>query len=446
MQPADIEVPDLSAILGQQGTLDGIGEKILTPGGPRAIRYRETRKDGKTMVFVAHHEDVIRVLTNEDDFSLCHYNPLYSAISPPGAFVIMRPEGPKRQERLAILKAAAARTLWFGPEPEHRRELARACVDQVLTSLHRRRRFDLIGEYGFFVPFLVAKQILGMSGPRSFDLLTLMICVANGHSVLQLFRPETRPYLTDLVWSEIVIAQLLKNFENRTLLIRIVSRYAASRLRKDTERYIDAAQTAPNDGTLLSALWSTKRDFPLVRMDDYREHIVSIMMELVSTLLLVPGAAFTGILDRWLTVGGPGLDDALQLLGPLEAEAFVQEQLRLAPPEEQLLRNTARGGVRLGELTLEEGDYVCTLIKSAGTDVAASTEVKGDRCPSAYIHFGPEKGPHRCFGHLLAPAVLAEMFLGLKTLPHLAPRSGLTAWNGSVPGRWIFAFGEPFGT
>jgi cytochrome P450 len=444
MTPADRYVADFSRLLQDQPKLDSIGAEILY-GEHRALRYCETRPDGKTMVFVARHDDVSRVLTDEHDFSLYHYNPLYAAIAPPGAFVVMRPEGPKRAQRLEILKAAAARTPWFGPDQGPTRDLARRCVDTVLATLRSRRRFDLISEYGFFVPYLIGKQVIGLAGQRSVSPLALLPCLANGHSVFQVFRPETGPYLTELAWSEFPGAQLLVNFENRNGVIRTLARWGASPLRGQVEHLVDTFARTAGDQTLLNALLAVQGDFPDVLDSVYREHVVSIIMELGLTLLLFPGLAFTGTIESWLKPRGPGLEASLRQLKTTEAESFVQEQLRLIPPSARILRNATRS-IDLGGLTIEAGDYVCALVKSAGTDVPNPQEVKAGRCPSAYLHFGPELGPHRCFAHLFAPSVLAEIFLGLTRLPSLAPRSGLTQYQGMVPGRLIVEFGDTVST
>ena len=74
MPPPEHATPDFQTLLGSQAKLDAIGEAILN-GGHRAVRYRETRRGGKTMVFVAHHDDVGRVLRDEETFSLRHYDP-----------------------------------------------------------------------------------------------------------------------------------------------------------------------------------------------------------------------------------------------------------------------------------------------------------------------------------------------------------------------------------
>ena len=441
MRPVDRNLPDLSVLLGQEEELDRIGAHILN-GGPRAVRYRETRPGGASMVFVAHHDDVVTVLTDEAAFSLRHYGSLYSAIAPRGAYIIMRDEGPERAERMDILNAAAARTPWFGPDRAKCRDLTRACVDNVITAVKGRHVFDLIEEYGFFVPYLVAKRVLGLGEPRAVSLLPLAICLLNGHSPFQILKPETRPYLTDVVWSELVVGQILQNFENRVWPLRLLARSSVARLRSQFGHYIDAFPRTAGDQTLLNALWAVRDEFSVVKDRDYREHVISIMAELVTTLLLVPGSGFTGIVDRWLSPGGPGFEASLHTIGTIDDEEFVQEQLRLAPPDKQLLR-TATRRIDLGGLTVEPGEYVCVLVKWAGADIPDPDAMKGGRCPSTYLHFGPENGPHRCFGHRLAPTVLAEMFQGLRRLPQFDCSDKIKAVGGSVPGRLPVTFRQP---
>lgn len=444
---SNADTPDLSKLLEDQAQLDAIGARILG-GGPRAIRYRERGGGGKSMVFVAHRQDVIRVLTDEDTFSLCHYDRLYAAIAPRGAFIIMRPEGAKRDQRLAILSAAKARTPWFGPDPTERRALARACVDNIVAAIKARgeHRFDIISEYAFFAPYLIAKRVIGLTGRRSFSLLAVFVCWLNGHSIFKLWARETGPYLTELTWSEFVVAQLIKNFENRSWLFRALGRCSAWRLRAATERYVDTFPRTSGDRTLLNALWAVRAQFPEVEDKAYREHVVSVVMELLSTILLVPGGAFSSIIERWLQPDGPGLEASLRLLQAMDAEDFTQEELRLAPPSAFLLRN-ATGPAQLGGLTVETGEYVCALVKTAGLDIGPKPDdVRSGRPPDTYLHFGPVGGPHLCLGHLLAPAILAEMFLGLTRLPRLAARGGKTQFDGSVPGRLMMSIEEPIGT
>ncbi|HEY2356054.1 MAG TPA: hypothetical protein VGH86_01285 [Phenylobacterium sp.] len=325
-------------------------------------------------------------------------------------------------------------------------------MEQILTEVRRRerRRFDVISEYGFFVPYLIGRRVIGLPGPRILSLLGLLIWLANGHSIFRFLAPRNGPFLTELAWSEVVIAQLLINFEGRSRPMRLIARCGAWWLRSLAGTRVDAAKAAPADQTLLSALWAVRDEFKggTTGVTDavYREHVVSIVMELLSTILLVPGEGFYGILDRWLAPDGPGLEPSLRQLGQMDAEEFVQEQLRLAPPSAHLLRN-ATGPVELAGLTVAADEYVCALVKSAGIDIPNSPRVvRAGRSPTDYLHFGPVGGPHLCRGHLLSPSILAEMFLGLSRVPGLAVRGRPTNCLGTAPGRLMVKFSKRAGT
>jgi cytochrome P450 len=439
---ADREVPDLTGVLKNE--LDAIGQEILSngPNGQRAIRYRETDTGTKSIVFVAHREEVVRVLTKEDDFSLCHYDTVYEAFAPPGAFVVMRQEDAKRKQRMAILNAAADMTPWFGPDPSARRELAQQFAGDRITVFARRsnRSFDVIGEYGFFVPYLMIEPLFGLPPPRSCGFMPWLIVLANSRPWGEMFRRETRSYLTEMAWSEFTLAQLQANFEDRSWLIRQLAKCAASRLRAHIERHVDAARNSARTGSLLRALWTVRGSFPEVEPDVYREHVISLTMELAGTALLVPGIAFTRVIQRWLKTGGPDLGEHLKRMKSLGVDTFVDEELRLSPPAAFLLRNATRD-LKLGGLPVRKGEYICALLSAAGMDVPQPDALTAGRNPDHYVHFGPANGPHRCYGHLIAPAMLAEMFLGLERLSSLrAARAELTMRFGAVPGRLMVIF------
>ena len=147
------------------------------------------------------------------------------------------------------------------------RKLAQECVDNIIASLRGRRRFDLVGEFGFFAPYVVSKRVIGLPGPRTISLLPLLICIANGHPLSLLLSPETGPYLTELAWSEVVVAQLISNFENRLSLMRIVARCATTRLRRQVEQYLDEFPETAGKDTLLHALWAVRSEFGNVHND-----------------------------------------------------------------------------------------------------------------------------------------------------------------------------------
>ncbi|HEY7901269.1 MAG TPA: hypothetical protein VIC25_08805 [Caulobacteraceae bacterium] len=444
--PPDRLVPNLKGAFGQLGR---IGEEILETG-VGAIRYRETSgRSPRSVVFVARHHDVVQVLTDEETFSVCHYDTLYSAIAPEvgghRACFLMRVPGAERTERKAILDAAKAATPWWDVDPRDRRRTARACVATLLAAFaaRKRHRFDLIGEFGFFAPYLIANRIFGLPGPRQFRILPRLICLANSLPLGRTFGRDDGPALTQLVWSELVLGQLFVNFEDRNPVLRWLARRGLAALRRHIKvRVASPLPFPPGEPTLLSALLSPEVSSRFERrcVTPYGEHVVSLMIELVGTAMVVPGQAFTAVVNRWLEAG-VGFGD-LKLMADTDVDDFVDEQLRLAPPADHLLRN-ALHDTELGGLTVKQDEYVCALVGAAGKDVCDANRLVCGRPQEDYVHFGPNAGPHHCFGRPIAHAMLAEMFIGLRGLPNLTAQQGAITdlgHQGIIPGRLKVSF------
>jgi cytochrome P450 len=376
------------------------------------------------MVFVARHLDVVEVLRDEARFSVSHYAPLYAA-APHGAILLMLPkESQEHKDRYAILEAAMKETPWFTPEAL--RYLARQCVADLTAAFRARPggQFDLIGEFGYFAPYLIARGVFGLPGPRTSGLLPRLVC--SGVK----FTPETTPYLTQFAWSQLVFAQLFGNFERRLVPLTWLAGYSAGKLTAHIKSQLRRmGPGAPAHPTLLWALNSqtVRAQFPHLEKV-YDEHIISLIIELVGTAQLIPGLGFSAIIDRW-EQDGAGLVGPLAALTPESLDNFVDESLRLSPPDVFLLRN-ARGATRIGDFDIREGEYVCALVAKAGRDSAAidrPDEVILSRDQDLYVHFGPLGGPHRCFGRLIAHAMLGEMLLGLKDLAGLESTSKMSS-------------------
>jgi cytochrome P450 len=429
--------------------------QIRAPGGPRAIRVRETGGGRRSAVFVARHEDVVDLLTDEPEFSVCHYAKLFAAVSPPGAYLLMRDESPERTQRYAILNAAKVRTPWFDESATQFtpavRGLARRIVSTLIDSFRCRQtpQFDVLGEFGGFAPYLVACEVFGIPGPAKSDLLGWLFTQATTFPKFRPFTPETAPYLTQAAWSQLILGQLFADFENRIWPLRLVAGWAEASFRAHIRRRMAAAQSGPPDPEprdLLSALLLVRRGFPDIRDETYESHVLYLMLELVGTALTVPPTAFAAVAELLFAEGGPRLP--LDKLTPENADAFVDEALRLAQPTPSLLRNAVAkpdgGPLSFAGLKLEPDEYVCALVAAAGDDAPNGAAFAPGRPQSAYVHFGPEHGPHRCFGRPIAIPMLGEMLLGLKSLKGLKATGDTT--NGPAgPTRLVVSFerGDP---
>ena len=428
----------VDAISFETKELDRIGAEILAPGGPRAIRLRERRGGGRSVVFVAHHEDALRVLMEEDTFSLAHYATLFAAIAPPRVRLLMAPQTARLKQQRNLFNttvvgmansALADAVLSRLSSESSRRAIAKRAVTSVLDSFRARERaeFDIIGEYAYFVPYLVAREVFGLPGPAKRDLLTSAFAALRwGMGSIHRFTPETTPFLTAVYLANLAFAQVFQNFENRTWYYRWLGANASACLVAHLRDRLDVALQGydPYPKSLLSGLARAIQDGRAETRDDYRAYAVSLLLEMFGTTLLIPPLAFTCIVD-WMVKEKCGIPGCLKELDDSKARAFVDELLRLSPPSKFLLR-TATKGVMFETFHVDQNEYVCALVAQACRDPAVfkdpNTLAHGRT--QNILHFGPSDGPHQCLGRELARDMFAEMLLGLGKLDNLWPVGG----------------------
>jgi cytochrome P450 len=404
----------------------------MRQGGRRAMRVRETgASPNRSVVVVAGHQDAADVLTDEAAFSVCHYARLFGAISPQAGYLLMRDESPERTLRYAILDKAKLQTPWWDADPTvirpETRDLARGVVGRLVDGFRRREApaFDVLGEFGAFAPYLIACEVFGLPGPDGGDPFAWLATQLMTLPKLRPFTAQTRPYFTQALWSQMVLGQLFANFENREAVIRLLARWSARRFRAHIGERLarPAPQVDPARRDLLGALGLVRPQFPEVSDGAYETHVVYLLLELVGTALAVPATAFTSLIDAEVArTGGPLRFDGLTRDN---ADAYLDEALRLAGPTGHLLRTAART-MTFADMQIEQGEYVCAVVAEAERDVPAGDQLTPGRPQSAYMHFGPERGPHRCFGRPIALPMLGEMLLGLQSLPGLKATSDVT--------------------
>ena len=432
----------------EDGVID-LYVEAMTDWKLSSLRVRESQPtDPISVVFVKEHEDVVDVLKNEGDFSLCHYAPRFRAVSPPHAVLLMQPESAVRTLRYQILDAAAARTPWFYPGSPQLKALARPVVDRLLDTFYCRAEpeFDVLGEFGGLAPFLIAREVFGLAGPAKPDLLGWLITQAQALPRMRRFTPETQPYWTQMGWSQVVFAQILQNFENRNWLVRLIAPTAEDNLRMliaHRWKHCDPDRADPGKCDLLSAFKLVRREFPKLSEKQYERHVTYLMLELAGTALAVPALAFGTVVERMAVAAEKraGQDKGklpLEELTESTAAAFVNEALRLSPPTRFLLRRATRAMPFAG-LELKKGEYVCALIKDAGLGMPDAHQIALDRSPKEYLHFDPQGSPHHCFGRWIATSMLGEMLLGLQSVKGLRTTGDTPSWAG-LPNRRVMRF------
>ena len=414
-------------------TLDRIGDTILGSSGPRAIRLEE-EGSGVAVVFVARQPDARAVLMDDKLYSVAHYQKLFTAASRPGAGMLLQPEGDQRRERYAILKAACERSPWFvhrtfdaaDMPDDPLRALSREIVTDVLDSISGRPepRFDIIGEFGSFVPYVVARRIFGVEGDAGFDAAGWAIASARlGEPAAA--NAETADYQRQFVRSLFSFAQLFGNFDGRDNFISGLGQWANTEIARAYTACMARAQerlrrrAPPANPSLLEALLLVREQFEGVADDVYRNHIVYLLLELAGTAMVVPQLGFAEIMRNLHKEDA--LPERLALLRPSVSRAWLDESLRFAPPAKFLLR-TATSDHALCGVKVRRDNYVCALIGKAGMDSGVFTnpaEFRLDRREEDYLHFSAWGGPHKCFGRRIAHAILESMFEGLARLDGL---------------------------
>lgn len=425
----------VTSISFEPDDLAGHAKAIFAAGGPRAVRMQAP--NGRSVVFVARHDDVTRVLKDEKTFSLAHYPALFGAIAPKGIELIMAPETQrlKRQREIfveaagrmansAIADAMASRAGSTG----NRRAVAKTAVRNLLDTFRARKKaeFDIGGEYAYFAPYLVGRDLFGLPGPARADVLVrILVAVRRMWGVSPRLTPETTPFLTATCLAQLAFAQVFRNFENRSFAIRWVARYGASAFARHIRARFKMALQGydPYAWSLLSSLCQRGKAFEGADADAYADHAVSLLVEMYGTILLIPPLAFVGVV-QWMVEQKGGIPAQLEHMNDENAPAFVDEFLRLSPPSKYLLR-TATEGVMFDGFHVDKGDYVCALVAQACRDPNVFNDPDAfclGRTPSTTLHFGPSGGPHQCLGREIGRDLLGEMLLGLKTLSGLWPQ------------------------
>jgi cytochrome P450 len=135
-----------------------------------------------------------------------------------------------------------------------------------------------------------------------------------------------------------------------------------------------------------------------------------------------------------------GLRDSVRD-GKLAMNGFVEEVLRMYPPEHMMPRR-ATADVRVGDAEIPAGDQLRLCLSAANRDPAAFEEphvFNPRRAPNRHQSFG--SGPHVCIGAAMTrkviPAVLAAL---LEEAPQLHGPIGAVQHTASAEGYYLRAF------
>lgn len=435
-----LSVENRAAPLPKGDALDEIAQRLIARGGPKLIRVSEPGKvvkSPKTVYYVARHAIVERILSDPENFSLSHYDDLLQSVGGDLRFFLGE-NSPDQALRRRILAAAQSRPPQKGSSPvdaiaNTAREISQTVLNALLLQRGSQGQFDIVRNYGYFVPYLTAVKTFGVRGPDRAPLLVRLLGLVRNHQVKGerlYFGSEITPSHTLLAWFHLIFGHVFRNFENREKPLLFLSKWASRDYSALLRRAIGNNYAAYPD-SLLAKLLSVRTDFPDVKTDDYNWHIHHILYELIGAMILLVGISFAKILSQLFKKNEHDAGDLNfdQFVGFLADEALapvcIDEALRLNPTTTMLRRRVVNRAEIAGAV-LNPEDEIFLLLNGACTDERAfpNPHVFNPEADRRYLNFGPIGGVHQCYGQHWARAILREMFLTLSTLPNVAPIDG----------------------
>ncbi len=497
--PAVPETPQLFsehrlALLGQQ----------LLRGGTHVVRLRlgqrrdtDTPAEAAFAAFVGRYDDVVGVLSNEAAFGVSHYREHIAGITRGKSMIIGLPASdPVRADRMRLLMAALAELTEHGKRDLITElEAATAEITQrILARVRPAGRMDLVRDLALVVPVMIAKHFFGLPGPdrlsptaiaTAFARLELTDVPPDWLKRLPPALDQEKPVLTVQAWAQGAFREVFLNIVRAHELTAAGLRTTDEMLAHIDTLVEDEFRRPSAERNLLAALVGLKRrqesgagnaeagasaSAPaLAPVADIDEHIRAILAEMLVGGIYTVGKALANIVDLILDParieprieaifddGGVRRDDLMTVLGAIcgiadadarrrKLDAFIAECLRFRPVSPILFRictaDAAIGGQRIAK-----DDLVCTLVQAANMDAGrfeTPRVFRLDREATAYLHFGPAAGPHRCLGEHIALAELRSMLMaiaGLKDLRRAAGRGGELAELLRLPQSMLIRF------
>lgn len=428
--------------------LEAATYQLLNSDAPALARFIPLEKGGNIRVFLAaRHEVVTTILTDEDTFSLRHYDELLEQVAGPVRYLVGENDI-NRKVRLAQLLAAQTHVdkIRKAPHSEDPPNLApsyrawiaamaRAEAHGILAVLTPRARtgetINFAREYAFLLAYRMSRRIVGVPAPAKPGGIVRALVYARN-----LLRPgpwvrlkgELGAATTALTLQLPLFGHVFSTVTTSTGLIPRLGKAATAQ----TLAAFDAAWKMPAIGeptSLLAALRAVEHTFPDVA--DYSIQARSVLFELTGALVLIVGNALSQIAGFATSAKGAaagiGWDKLLDhLADPAKTDAHhdatINEMMRLAG-DSRLVR-TVRQDVHWRGIALKAGDRILVQVNAASRDPAvfANPAMFAPDPARAYITSGALQGPHACYGRIIAWTIMREALLA--TRGRIVPAKG----------------------
>lgn len=434
-----------------------------------------------TMVFVARHGDVVKILRGDgQDFSVKHYREAAQVIAGEDMLVATDTADPtpSSREQLSLLLRQAWGRLgnsFAGQQmtlPALLRESTRAALATAVDRIADARRLDLVRDLAAPATYAVMAKVFGVPGPsRPSDLVdTLPFGRFNLAQVPEDWlgpdgRPDHPPAATLQVWSVLILADLIGNLQVQATL-RAFSHQAGQEMRKHIDGLLAEAaaraRAALRDNGRLDEPTTLLEAFVHVAVSDpaayppggaaeqlYYRQAATILLELVGTSMAtipltfasVMGALFDFRIDLASLLPRLEGDPPTGPLPPGEPnglQRLIYEAERLNPNAPVRMRYCVADATLSGGAKIKAGEWVSCVIQAANLDgkvfedprrfsLSPYLDPTGPvRDWKNYLLFGDDGSSRKCWGRdKVAMIVLEECLRAAGRLKRLRKPAGL---------------------
>jgi len=349
-------------------------------------------------------------------------------------------------------------------------KLAKTHSKGVIKELKKNSspRFNIIREYGYFVPFLVGLQFTGLSndvkfskGAIAFTIMRNLYQKSWGKGRMKLSDPH-KAANSYLLWTHFLLGQVFSNFGNRTNpTSKIKHKLAGWASEKYFQQIRSSLIATKNKDGNHEEDYNLRRRLSNVRFrlaenksklneldkshsdkimkswhqlsEKYRaipegENIdyinICILFEIMMSFHILIGISFSRILDEIIAKGETLQGFSTQLKNSPDPDAIINAYLAKNSPTAELYRISRRA---IPEHGIKMGDAICFKIQKASVDLVENTDKyltfgPHEECPYELMANGVRDFPnkkqknnvlHPCFGQFWARTVLKEMFCQL---------------------------------
>ncbi len=426
-----------------------VAQSLLKLHAPALERFRPLEADGDSArVFVAARHDVVTdVLSDEDRFSLRHYDQLLAQVAGPVRYLVGEDDDRRKlrasqlhaaQAHVDLVRNAPTATAPANLAPSYRAWIAAIARDEAEAILHvldRRGRtgesVNFAREYAFLLAYRMAKRIIGVPAPaKPTGFVRLLVTARN------ILRPgpwvrlkgELGAATTMLTLLQPLFGHVFGTVTTSPGWLQSISRSTTRDALAAFDLAWDLPGMAPADSLLagLRAVEGASGGHA-----DFRTQGRSVLFELTGALVLIVGKSLAEIAGFATSprghaagIGWPELvarlaDDARSAT---DHDATINEMLRLVGGS-RLVR-TVRSDCSWRGVDLCAGDRILLMVDVASRDPSAFPE-PGTFAPDParpYITSGPLQGPHVCYGRVIAWTIMREAIVA--TAGRIVPAKG----------------------